>query len=141
MLPWANMKSLIALSLIVSSAAFAAKPVHTAEKCDNDAHYPEITKAELKELTVQAEKNEAAIIDVNSKDTFTAENSVTNSFNYAAHKADFAKMLPANKDAPIVAYCGGPKCQAWKKAAKEACKLGYTNVKHYKDGLQGWKTN
>jgi rhodanese-related sulfurtransferase len=39
----------------------------------------------------------------------------------------------------IVAYCGGPACTAWKKAAQDACKLGYTNIKHFKEGISGWK--
>ena len=45
----------------------------------------------------------------------------------------------ANKDALIVAYCGGPQCMAYKAAAKKAVALGYTNVKHLSAGISGWK--
>ena len=48
-------------------------------------------------------------------------------------------MLPADKNALIVAYCGGPKCGAWKKAAKAAAALGYTNIKHFSGGISGWQ--
>lgn len=48
-------------------------------------------------------------------------------------------MLPKDKDALIVAYCGGPRCGAYASAAKAAEKLGYTNVKHLTAGISGWQ--
>ena len=50
-------------------------------------------------------------------------------------KEELEKVLPADKGALVVAYCGGPSCNAYKAAAKKAEALGYTNVKH----LSGWK--
>ena len=47
--------------------------------------------------------------------------------------------MPADKNALIVAYCGGPKCSAYKRAADLASKLGYKNVKHMSAGISGWK--
>ena len=47
-------------------------------------------------------------------------------------------LLVATLYALIVAYCGGPKCMAYKAAATAALKLGYTNVKHLPDGIKGW---
>ena len=38
----------------------------------------------------------------------------------------------------IVVYCGGVKCSAWKMGCDAVCKLGYTNVKHFPEGLSGW---
>lgn len=125
------MKTLILVSLILSTSAFAAKK----SKCDDDSNYPEISYADLK---TAAEKKEATVIDVNSKESFEGAH-VTNAIHYGTVKGNFAKELPADKNAMIVAYCGGPACTAWKKAAKDACKLGYTNIKHYKDGISGWK--
>jgi len=58
--------------------------------------------------------------------------------NYEAAKDSLAKHLPADKNALIVAYCDGPKCSAWKAAAKAAADLGYTNVKHFSGGISGW---
>ena len=54
-------------------------------------------------------------------------------------KADIAKSLPADKNALVVAYCGGPTCNAYAAAAKAAKELGYTNVKHLSAGISGWK--
>ena len=51
----------------------------------------------------------------------------------------FATLLPKDKNALIVAYCGGPKCMAYKQAAKKAEALGYKNVKHLSAGIAGWK--
>jgi rhodanese-related sulfurtransferase len=56
-----------------------------------------------------------------------------------AQKAKLASLLPQDKGALIVAYCGGPKCGAYKSAAAAAKKLGYTNVKHLSAGISGWK--
>ena len=52
--------------------------------------------------------------------------------------ADLAKVLPADKKALIVAYCANPHCGAYARAAEAAAKLGYTNVQHFKPGIQGW---
>jgi rhodanese-related sulfurtransferase len=46
-----------------------------------------------------------------------------------------------NKTTLIVAYCGGPECGAYKAAADAAAALGYTNIKHYSEGISGWLTH
>ena len=43
------------------------------------------------------------------------------------------------KDAQIVTYCAGPACSQSAEAAVKLAELGYTNVRTYPDGLQGWK--
>ena len=43
------------------------------------------------------------------------------------------------KDAEIVTYCGGPACSQSIDAAKKLTELGYTNVRAYREGLEGWK--
>lgn len=52
---------------------------------------------------------------------------------------NIGQCLPADKAALVVAYCGGPACGAWQRGATAAAKLGYTNVKHFKGGISGWK--
>jgi len=51
---------------------------------------------------------------------------------------DFKGMLPADKDLPIVYYCGGTKCKLSHKSAKKAMKMGYTNVKVFAEGYPKW---
>lgn len=47
--------------------------------------------------------------------------------------------LDLAKDAEIVTYCAGPACSQSTEAARKLSELGYTNVRTYPDGLQGWK--
>ncbi len=125
------MKTLItiAVSLFALTAFAAENPV-----CKDDAHYPIVSKKDLKGIVAA---NQATIFDVNSADSFKS-NHVPGAVHYESHEKDFSKFLPADKSALIVAYCGGPMCEAWKTAAERACNMGYTNVKHFKDGISGW---
>ena len=43
------------------------------------------------------------------------------------------------KDAEIITYCGGPKCPQSIQAAQKLSELGYTNVRAFEEGLDGWK--
>jgi rhodanese-related sulfurtransferase len=43
------------------------------------------------------------------------------------------------KDAEIITYCGGPKCSQSLQAALKLSELGYTNVRAFDEGLEGWK--
>lgn len=51
------------------------------------------------------------------------------------------KLLPKDKNALIVFYCAGPACNMSPASASKAQKLGYTNLKVYKDGMPGWLEN
>ena len=44
-----------------------------------------------------------------------------------------------SKEAEIVTYCGGPHCPLSTQAARRLADLGYTNVRAYTEGLEGWK--
>lgn len=52
---------------------------------------------------------------------------------------ELEKLLPDDKCALVVTYCGGPECKAYRKAHDLAIKLGYTNVMHLSAGIKGWK--
>ena len=60
-----------------------------------------------------------------------------------AHPKDdnFLSQLPADKDALLVFYCGGPTCPYTGNSVEQAQKAGYTNLKGYQAGLPGWKKN
>jgi rhodanese-related sulfurtransferase len=49
------------------------------------------------------------------------------------------KLLPKDKAALIIFYCAGSTCNMSPGAAEKARKLGYTNIKVYKDGMPGWQ--
>ena len=48
------------------------------------------------------------------------------------------KLLPKDKNALVIFYCAGPACNMSPGSADKAKKLGYTNLKVYKDGMPAW---
>ncbi len=53
----------------------------------------------------------------------------------------FDKMidkLPKDKSALVIFYCAGPSCNMSPGSADKARKLGYSNLKVYKDGMPAW---
>ena len=114
--------ALLALILAVSSSAFAADFADIAHK----------------DLNTAIESKAVVIIDVNGSDSYKAGH-IPTAIDFEAKEKELAKLLPADKNALIVAYCGSAQCPAWKSAATAVSKLGYTNVKHYTGGLSGWK--
>ena len=118
------MKKLLSL---LATAAFAFSVVA--------GEFPDVSVAEVKALS---ESKKAVIIDVNGTESFE-KGRVPGALDYAAIKGKLADVLPKDKNTPIVAYCGGPKCKAYQAAANAAQKLGYKNVKHMSAGISGWK--
>jgi rhodanese-related sulfurtransferase len=103
--------------------------------CAAEPDFGDIPQADL--ATAIAAKT-VTVIDVNGTASWK-EGRIPGAIDFEAAKAELAKQLPADKGALIVAYCGGPKCGAWKRAAKAVAELGYTNVKHFSGGISGWK--
>ena len=98
----------------------------------------EFADVSIKEVKALAESKKAVILDVNGTESYQ-KGHVPTALNYEAVKDKLASTLPADKDTLIVAYCGSPKCKAYKEAAEAAEKLGYKNVKHMSAGIKGWK--
>ena len=120
------MKKLLSLlvSLLVVSGAFA-----------RSSKFADISQTEL---TAAIAAKSAVILDVNGTDSFKAGH-IPGAVDYIANKDKLAALLPADKGALVVAYCGSPQCHAYSAAAEAAAKLGYTNVKHFAPGIAGWK--
>ncbi|HSH08920.1 MAG TPA: rhodanese-like domain-containing protein, partial [Oceanipulchritudo sp.] len=76
------------------------------------------------------------LLDANGSKTY-AKNHIPGAIDVSSVK-DLSAVLPADKNTLIVAYCGGPRCSAFKRPADTAKKLGYTNVKHLSAGISGW---
>jgi rhodanese-related sulfurtransferase len=96
---------------------------------------PDISHADLQKAI---EKKSATILDVNGTDSFK-EGRIPGAIDYIANQAKLASLLPKDKGALVVAYCGNEYCTAYQAAASAAVALGYTNVKHYSPGIDGWK--
>ena len=120
------MKTLFcALLVLLSAAAFAADE-HT---------FADISQ---KDLTAAIAAKSAVIIDVNGSESFK-DGHIPSAVDFEAKAKDLAAILPKDKNALIVAYCGSPQCSAWHSAATAVAALGYTNVKHFVGGISGWK--
>lgn len=52
---------------------------------------------------------------------------------------DWKKLLPEDKSTTIVFYCLDPLCTSSEMAAREAMKLGYTDVRQMPEGITGWR--
>ncbi|MGV3754485.1 MAG: rhodanese-like domain-containing protein [Verrucomicrobiota bacterium] len=101
------------------------------------AYAGEFQDISITELKAKIEAKQVTVIDVNGADSFK-KGHIPGAIDFSAKKTDLASVLPKDKDALIVAYCGGPKCNAYKQAATAAEKLGYKNVKHLSAGISGW---
>lgn len=97
--------------------------------------FPDITIPEVKKAIAEGK---AVIIDVNGPQSYQRGH-VPGALDFSAVSKDLASKLPADKGALVIAYCGGPACNAYTRAANAAKQLGYTNVKHMSAGISGWK--
>ncbi len=80
------------------------------------------------------------VLDVNGDDSYK-EGRIPTAINYYKVEKNLKAVLPKNKNALVVAYCGNPHCGAYKQAAAAAKKLGYTNVAHFSPGIAGWRAS
>lgn len=120
------MKKLIAL---FTSLAVAQTLALAAEA------FPIINHDELKQAVVE---KKVVLLDVNGTESFE-EGRIPGALDFDKVEKQLAKVLPADKNTLIVAYCGNERCTAYKAGATAAAKLGYKNVKHYAKGIAGWK--
>lgn len=96
--------------------------------------FPDISISEVKAAVASGK---ATLIDVNGSESYN-KGHIPGAINFEASQEKLAKVLPKDKNALLIAYCGGPKCKAYQAAAKAAEKLGYKNVKHMSAGISGW---
>ena len=97
--------------------------------------YADISIADLK-AAIAAKS--VTLLDANGSGSWQSGH-IPGAIDFTANKEKLADLLPKDKDALIVAYCGGPACSAYKAAADVAKQLGYTNIKHLSAGIRGWK--
>ena len=110
-----------------------SKPAAVASEIKNVV--PDINLADLKQAIAD---QAVTLLDCNGSKNY-ANGHIPGAIDFEGAKDNLAKRLPADKAALVVAYCGGPKCLAYKAGAEAAAKLGYTNMKHFSGGISGWK--
>jgi rhodanese-related sulfurtransferase len=129
------MRRALLAGLAVLSMALGARALWAGENKSVET-IPDISIGELK--TAIAGKS-VTLLDANGTDMYR-EAHIPGAINFEASADQLQNVLPKDKSALIVAYCGGPKCMAYKAAAAKALEMGYTNVKHLPAGISGWKS-
>jgi rhodanese-related sulfurtransferase len=124
--------TIIAVLAVVTVAISSVALWASDEKAEQ---FPNITISDLKEAMAA---KAVTLLDANGTDSFK-DGHIPGAIDFTASADDIAKVLPSDKNALIVAYCGGPQCMAYKSAAAKAKELGYTNIKHLTAGISGWK--
>jgi len=114
--------------LIFAASFILAANIYAAE-------YPNITISDLK--TAIASK-QVVLLDANGSESWQSGH-IPGAIDFSANKEKLADVLPKDKNALVVAYCGNPQCHAYQAAADAAKKLGYKNIKHLTAGIMGWK--
>jgi len=112
----------IVSTLIIATAVYAGE-------------YPDIS---IQGLKAAIAAKQVVLLDANGTDKWQ-EGHIPGAIDFATSKDKLASVLPKDKGALVVAYCGGPKCKAYQKAAAAVKELGYTNVKHLVAGISGWE--
>src|SRR3954454_18811598 len=94
-----------------------------------------ISRAELK---AAIDRHEVTVVDALGE-SYYAQQHIPGALNLVesevARRA--ATLLPA-KDAAIVTYCSNAACPNSQAVATLLTKLGYSNVRKYRDGIQDW---
>jgi predicted sulfurtransferase len=103
------LESLVSMTFIL--AAFAANVSYAA---DENA-VPDIS---LADLSMAITNKTVTLIDCNGSKSYACGH-IPGAINFADHKDDLAKVLPTDKAALVVSYCGGPLCEAYKAGSDE----------------------
>jgi rhodanese-related sulfurtransferase len=96
--------------------------------------YPDITIGDL-EKAIKAGK--VTLIDVNGKNSYK-KGHIPGAVLFSNKEALAKQLSKVKKNTLVVAYCGNPRCSAYKRGATAAAELGFKNVKHLSAGIQGW---
>ena len=123
------------MKLIKYAGMFMALMFVCLQASSAEAETADITVAELKQAIAD---KKVTLLDCNGSESYE-KGHLPGAIDFSAAGDKLATMLPADKAMMIVAYCGGPKCLAYRAGVAAARKLGYTNIKHFSGGLSGWK--
>ena len=120
-----------ALALPLSAFAGGDAPIDAAPAYERAIHKISIYEAE--ELLGQPE---VTFYDVNTLEIW-ADGYIPGAIFF--NVGNWHRLLPEDKNAPLVFYCANRLCSSSEIAAYEVMKLGYTNVMQMPDGIYGWK--
>lgn len=137
---------LLALGLVIALTALIAfgcagnQKTKTAAATDTSWQYPQIVDAAFVGQYAKVPMQEdVMIIDSRPYKPKYVKGHVPMAVSMPNTQFDkLTHLLPENKDALLIFYCGGLKCKLSHKSAFKAEALGYTNVKVFAKGFPGW---
>lgn len=129
------MKSLLLASLLAASALTACAKKSTDAAATAEASVPTVT---VDELDANLAKNAWEPVDANGEQTRKKMGVIPGARLLSDAESYAVSELPANKDKPLVFYCGNTSCGASHTAASRAITAGYTHVKVLPVGIAGW---
>ncbi len=127
----------IALGATLLGATVLTVQTQSPRAVAGETEFRSISQAEL-QRAIAAKR--VTILDANGDESFK-EGRIPTAINFYKVEKNLRAVLPKNKNALVVAYCGNPHCTAYKQAAQAAKKLGYTNVAHFSPGIAGWRAS
>ncbi|MCU7929160.1 MAG: rhodanese-like domain-containing protein [Candidatus Thiodiazotropha sp. (ex Codakia rugifera)] len=134
----------VSLAIFLILGVFlAAGGVHAGEKASSaappDWYYPAIVDADfLSQYATIPQRKDVVIVDSRPLKKYD-KGHIVPAVGIPQRKLEKMKhLLPQDKSALLVFYCGGFKCPLSHKAAFQAERLGYKNVKVYAAGYPDW---
>ena len=115
--------------------ALALAGLFASDAAASDCDVQLITHEELK---LAMAENRVILIDANGTASYI-EAHIPGSIDYQTNHAKLGKLLPRDKAMLVVTYSAHEHCGAFRSAMEVAAQLGYTNIKLYSPGIEGWK--
>ncbi|MCI5145257.1 MAG: rhodanese-like domain-containing protein [Candidatus Electrothrix sp. AR3] len=129
------------LSTLLVTGALAAATAPTGDTItitQSKEGYGLIKTASLQNL-LAPEAKDIVVVDARNPEEYQ-EVHIKGAINIPQKKfKQYAHLLPKDTSAQIVFYCNGIKCGKSKKAAKQALKMGYSQVIVYAEGMPVWE--
>lgn len=133
-----SVRSILGLMFVLCAAVASALPGAALAETKSAEKFALIHVADLKTLLADSH-HKVAVFDANGESTRKKDGIIPGAILLSSFKDyDAAKVLPADKSTTLVFYCANTRCTASHTAAERAVEAGYTNVKVFADGIQGW---
>lgn len=88
-----------------------------------------------------ADKSQIPVINVLDRGDFN-DRHIPGSINVPLSEGDFVQNVQqklGDKTKPVILYCASSECDASEKAAKKLEAAGFTDVRDFESGIQGWE--
>lgn len=117
----------VLLALVLSFSALSSSILQAAE---------DLPFISMEDLAKGLKDKSLFVVDCNTPETYQ-KGHIPGAVHMNSTEPD-AKLLPKDKNTPLVFYCKNPRCMSSHEGAHFALKEGYKNVRVYPLGIDGW---